>query len=232
MKKTFCIKKNILDDTYPYGKKTREFQFDKIKHYLGIIDSIQDGKSTWGVVQNRRNINGKAPLVKEPVNNDYKRYSDKWGVEQSQSVPLYSLNDTETPERYTEDGSLIKFTPTDDKFATAEPIYITGNWMIPEKYIRQLKDSTVFTKVIVVDRTNQNIATFEKVNSKWLVRSMDNATTGLHHPPLQKETPLGIFVIQEKNQKCFIIKMEQLKLAALLLMPAVFVMVRIFTVFR
>jgi len=58
-----------------------------------------------------------------------------------------------------------------------------------------------FKKVAVVDRTNQNIATLEKDGEQWLIRSQNPATTGAHHPPYQKETPLGVFVVQEKKQK-------------------------------
>jgi lipoprotein-anchoring transpeptidase ErfK/SrfK len=64
-------------------------------------------------------------------------------------------------------------------------------------------DVNTFGKVIFVDRRNQNIATLEKSGDKWLVRSMNPATTGLHRPPYQMETPLGVYVIQEKKQKMF-----------------------------
>lgn len=43
----------------------------------------------------------------------------------------------------------------------------------------------------------------EKADSVWLVRSMNPATTGLHKPPYQQETPLGMFVIQEKKVKMY-----------------------------
>jgi lipoprotein-anchoring transpeptidase ErfK/SrfK len=78
-----------------------------------------------------------------------------------------------------------------------------GEWWVPVNYVLKLAPETIFTKTIFVDRTNQNITTIEKVGDEWRVRSMNPATTGLHHPPFQKETPLGVFVIQEKKPKMF-----------------------------
>ena len=74
-------------------------------------------------------------------------------------------------------------------------------WMVPRKYIETIADTVVFRKAIFVDTKNQNIATMEHVGDKWLVRSMNPATTGLHRPPYAQETPPGIFVIQEKKSR-------------------------------
>ena len=63
-----------------------------------------------------------------------------------------------------------------------------------------------FSKVIFVDRTDQNIATLEKVGTVWYVRSMNPATTGLHNPPYQQETPLGVYVIQEHKPKMYYLR--------------------------
>jgi len=59
----------------------------------------------------------------------------------------------------------------------------------------------VFRHAIFADRHNQNICTVEKVGDKWLVRSMNPSTTGVHRPPYMRETPLGVFVLQEKRLK-------------------------------
>lgn len=69
------------------------------------------------------------------------------------------------------------------------------------KYVKPIADSVTFDKAIFVDVTNQNIATLEHAGSKWLVRSMNPATTGQHRPPYAQETPLGIFVVQEKKAR-------------------------------
>ncbi len=60
----------------------------------------------------------------------------------------------------------------------------------------------VFNKAIFVDRLNQNITTaWRRTGRKWVVRSMNPSTTGLHRPPYAQETPLGMFVLQEKESE-------------------------------
>lgn len=206
IERDFLYTNYILADEYPYKKGTRKFQWDKIRENLALLDSMQRRPASWGILQNRRNINGQAPLVKEHVTSPYNRPADLYGVEQYQSIPLYNPNDTITPERYAEDGSLVKLIQNEDHRALVEPVYYDSRWIIPKKYIKEIKDEMIFKKVIFVDRENQNITTLEKVGEKWIIRSMDHATTGLHHPPYQHETPLGIFVIQEKKPKMFFYK--------------------------
>lgn len=194
-----------LEDVYPYKDTTRVFKWDIIKRDLRLLDSIQLRKAKWGILQNYKNNNGEAPLVKQYERNAYKRVADTLGVERYQSVPLYAVNDTVTPEIYGRDGSLVKLSDEQEgtKFRRIETVYTNGKWSVPKKYIKGIEDSIQFTKAVFVDRIDQNIVTLEKVNDKWLVRSMNPATTGLHNPPHQMETPLGMFVIQEKKAKMY-----------------------------
>ena len=68
-------------------------------------------------------------------------------------------------------------------------------------------DTTVIDKAIFIDRHNQNITTLErKERGYWLIRSMNPATTGQHRPPYAQETPLGMFVLQEKKTKMIFLK--------------------------
>lgn len=65
----------------------------------------------------------------------------------------------------------------------------------------------MFNKAIFIDRHNQNITTLErKEKGCWLIRSMNPATTGQHRPPYAQETPLGMFVLQEKKTKMIFLK--------------------------
>ena len=62
--------------------------------------------------------------------------------------------------------------------------------MIPKKYVKVIGDTVVFNKAIFVDRHNQNITALERTEKgKWVVRSMNPSTTGLHRPPYAQETP-------------------------------------------
>ncbi|MBD8389508.1 L,D-transpeptidase [Dysgonomonas sp. BGC7] len=194
-----------LDDTYPYKDTVRSFQWDKVKERLAYLENIQQEPTEWALLQNYKNLNGEAPLVKTYKRNEYKRIADTLGVERYQSIPLFLPEDSLIGVRYARDGSLVKILDNDSlsKFVEIETTDIGGNWLVPRKYIKRLADSVTFNKAIVVDRNNENITVLEKVGSKWLIRSMNPVTTGLHKPPHQQETPLGMFVIQERKYKMF-----------------------------
>ena len=100
IEKELLYDKHTLEDTYPYKDTTREFQWEKMKERLSLLESIQREPSQWAILQNYKNRNGEAPLVKVFKRDAYKRVSDTLGVERYQSVPLYLLTDTVTPEIY------------------------------------------------------------------------------------------------------------------------------------
>lgn len=204
IEKALLYDQYTLDNTYPYKDTVRVFQWDKIRTELAKIENAQRKPTAWGVVKNRRNINGESPLVKKFRRNAYKNISDTLGTERYQSIPLYLLSDTITPEIYATDGTLFRFIgyTKDSSFVHVAHVYNRGEWLIPKKYVKPI-DTIAFKRIAVVDRTNQNIATLEKdsTHTRWLIRSQNPATTGAHNPPYQKETPLGIFVVQEKKQK-------------------------------
>jgi hypothetical protein len=204
IEKKLTYDKYTLEDTYPYNKKTREFQWDKIKKGLRRLDSFQIQPTRWGVLQNRRNVNGEAPLIKNYKINDFNRIIDTFGTERYQNVPLYALTDSAVPARYGQDGLLVKLLEEGKDYIRFATVYFDGEWITPKKYVRLIPDTMKFDKIIFVDRHNQNITVLEKEdNFKWLIRSMNPATTGIHKPPLNHETPLGLFVIQEKKPKMY-----------------------------
>ena len=209
IEKELLYDNHTLGDTYPYKDTTREFQWEKIRVFLGMFDSLQNEPVQWGILKNRKNFNGEAPLVKHVVEDAYGNMADTFGVERYQSIPLFSLHDTTIPERYAFDGSLIKI--IDDKGDSMDMVSIwstTNNeeWKVPRKYIKYISDTVIFEKIIFVDRHNQNLTTLEKKDKKWLIRSMNPATTGVYRPPYMQETPLGVFVVQEKKVKMFYFK--------------------------
>jgi hypothetical protein len=207
IKKDLLYDKYTLEDTYPYKDTTRSFQWDKIKERLALLENIQQTPSQWGILQNYKNRNGEAPLVRHYKRNAYKRIADTLGIERYQSVPLYLLTDTLVPERYGEDGSLVRFLADGENFVKVSPIYIGEEWYVPKRYVKVLPDTTHFIKTIMIDRRDQNIMTLEQTGeAQWTVRSMNPATTGRHRPPYAQETPLGIFVLQEKKTRMVFLK--------------------------
>lgn len=191
-----------LEEVYPYKDTIRLFQWDKMRKELVKVENVQRDSVSWGVFQNRQNKNGESPLVKKFARNAYKRIADTLGVERFQSVPLYLLTDTVVPEIYGRDGSLAQMIGEEGSFYHVKTIYKAGEFYVPKKYVKSIETKS-FTRVAMVDRTNQNIATLEKESKRWLVRSMNPATTGLYKPPYQLETPTGIFVVQEKKEKMY-----------------------------
>ncbi|MDR2040391.1 MAG: L,D-transpeptidase [Bacteroidales bacterium] len=206
MEKDFLYDQYTLPDSFPYESTVRKFQWDKIRRHLVFLDSIQQGNVRWGILQNYRNMNGKAPVVKVNHKNEYNSISDAFGVDQNQSVPLFFPDNRTVAERYGKDGSLVKYIADTAGFTKIDVISIEGEWLVPKKYIRPINDTVIFKKAIFVDRTNQNITVLEKVGAIWLIRSMNPATTGRRKPPFERATPTGIFVIQGKKGQMFFYK--------------------------
>lgn len=208
LEKDFLYDQHTLEDIYPYKDTTRQFQWSKIKEKLAFVVNFQKDKKIYAILQNYKNKNREAPVVKNFVRNAYTRVSDTLGVERYQSAPLYEVNDTSTPTIYGRDGSLVELLSSDTlDMVSIKGISFEGTWQVPKRYVKTIGDSVTFNHVVFVDITNQNICTVEKVDDeKWLIRSMNPATTGLHNPPYAHETPVGIFVIQENKYKMFFYK--------------------------
>lgn len=201
IEKSLLYDKHTLDDTYPYKDTTRSFQWNKIRERITWLESIQREPATWSVLQNYRNKNGEAPLVRNYHRDSYRRIADSLGVERFQGVPLYLTTDTAVPELYGRDGALVKHLEDYTNFIKVASVHTGQEWMVPKKYIKTIPDTVVFRKAVFVDTHNQNICTLEQDSGKWFVRSMNPATTGLHRPPYAQETPPGVFVIQEKKPR-------------------------------
>ena len=206
IEKALTYDQHTLEDIYPYKDTTRVFQWDKIKKLLFVLDSIQQQPENWGILQNYKNFKGEAKLTKTFVRDEYKKVSDTLGVQRYQSVPLYNLSDSVTPILYGRDGSLIKYKNDTTNFLSFEVMGIEGEWMTEKKYIRNIADTITFTHAVFVDVLNQNITSLEKNDSVWYIRSMNPCTTGMHRPPYQQETPVGMYVLQEQKAKMFYLK--------------------------
>ena len=177
--------KYTLDDVYPYRDTVRVVKWDIVRKSLAFIENMQEQPAAWGVFQNYKNRNGEAPLVATYRRNVYRRVSDTYG----------------------RDGSLAEVLSRQGGFYKVKPVTIDEEWLIPERYLKPLPDSVSFRHVVFVDRKDQNIATLEwKERGTWFIRSVNPATTGLHNPPYGQETPLGLFLIQEKKSRMVFLK--------------------------
>lgn len=205
--KELLFDKYTLKDEYPYQDTVRSFKWDAIRKCLAFIENLQYDANRWAIFQNYKNVNREAPLVRKYTQNVYRRIADTLGVERYQSVPLYLPSDTLVPERYGRDGALVSFLGETGSFYRVSPVSIEGEWWVPRRYVKLLSDSTQFNHVVVVDRGDQNIATLERLEEgTWAIRSMNPATTGMHRPPYAQETPLGMFVVQQKKSRMVFLK--------------------------
>lgn len=203
LSKAISYNRYTLEDEYAYEDTVRVFQWDKIKEQLAIIENLQLDSKRFAVLQNYNNINGKAPAVATPVQDDRDRLSDTLGTARDQSIPLYKPGNSDAPLIYGRDGWLVELLSSDTaaRVKVAGPSF-DGSWEVPKQYVTPLSDSARFDQVVVVDVTNQNIATLERSDEgAWQILSMNPATSGKHDPPYAMETPLGIFVLQEKKPK-------------------------------
>ncbi len=177
IEKKFLYNQHTLPDTFPYKDGTREFQFDKIKARLYMLDSLQQGTPSFGIIQNRKNIHGRPANVKDFTTNEYHTVADRYGVQGTQSAPLYAPGEfgSQPPVRYGRDGSLVKILGHNaaETAWLVESFNAPGKWEVPYKYVKPIT-TTRFNKVVMVDLTNQDIATLERDGrgEKWLVRSM------------------------------------------------------------
>lgn len=205
--KEFLYDKYTLEDTYPYKDTVRSFKWDVIRNCLAYIENMQRDSVKWVVLQNYKNQNREVPLVKKFVRDAYRRVADTLGVERYQSVPLYLPADTLVPERYGRDGTLAYLIREEGNFDRIHPVTLEEDWLAPRRYLKRLADSTVFDRVVFVDRLDQNITTLEQVGKgKWKIRSMNPATTGRHAPPYGQETPLGMYLVQQKKERMIFLK--------------------------
>ena len=77
--KELLYDKHTLEDTYPYKDTTRHFQWEKIKERLALLENIRIKPAQWCILQNYKNQNGEAPLVKNFKRGAYKRIADTLG---------------------------------------------------------------------------------------------------------------------------------------------------------
>ncbi|WP_437918953.1 L,D-transpeptidase [Sphingobacterium sp. LRF_L2] len=208
LSKELSYDKHTLEESYPYKDTSRHFQMEKIKEKLALVENFQRVPANYAVLQNYKNRNQEAPLVKNYHRNEYTRISDSLGNERYQSAPLYVVGETKTPTLYGRDGFLVKLQSADTlDMVKVEGISFEGVFEVPKRYVKSLGDTVNFHHIAFVDVTNQNILTAERQGDcKWVIKSMNPATTGRHKPPYAQETPTGMYVIQEKKTKMFYYK--------------------------
>lgn len=202
--KDYQFDKYLLEDTYPYKDTTRRIKWSVIRDSLAVIENSMQRPERWGVLQNYKNMNGEAKVIRTWHRNEYKLVTDSLGVSRYQSAPLYLPADSIIPRRYGRDGTPVHLLDSIGLFYRLILINSQEEWLVPRQYVKSLPLGTVFTHAVFIDVTDQNIAFLRRESQgHWVALSTNPATTGKHNPPYGHETPLGIFMIQQKKKKMF-----------------------------
>ncbi len=170
----------------------RTFQFPKMSEAITLLKNDADNHLT-AYISNYKNINGQPPY-----------YSgsgvDAYGVERYQSAPAYFEANTESGFRYIEDGTLVSILEERENFYKINTLNFAGDFYVPKRYVSLSNSIDQLTKVIVVDRNNQNEGVFEYIDNQWNLISYIYATTG-ESAQFKQPTSLGYFMAIQKVDK-------------------------------
>lgn len=198
--------KYTLKDTYTYNKTRRQIQWAQIRSKLALVENMQEGSFQWGVLQNYKNLKGKAPHPKNP-RIEGKKVFDSLGIERYQAIPLYEEEDLEQPLLYARDGWIAINKGLENDYYRVYPLELEREFLVPRTYFKPLPDRVSFHHAIFIDRKRQYIVTLERIKPlQWAIRSVNPSTTGRNKPPYSQETPIGMFLLQGKKEKMSYLK--------------------------
>lgn len=192
--KVFWKNGDEIEYGYVFGTlgQPRSFQFDKMKESITALKNEVDSTTT-AYVSNYKNRNGTAPLYKGET-------EDKYGIKRYQAAPAYIEPKTDSEFRYISDGTLVTILGKSDKFYKIRTLNFEGEHWVPRKFITSWNSIKELTKVIVVDRKNQNEGVFEYRDGKWNLISYTFATTG-EKAKYKEETSLGYYMAIQTRER-------------------------------
>lgn len=164
---------------------SRTFQFDKMVSSILKLQSEVDYTVT-AYINNYKIRTGFPPLYHGST-------VDAYGIKRSQSAPAYLSADYSSEFRYIQDGSLVTILGESGMFYKIMTLQFEGAYFVPKRYISLNNSIDSLTKVIVIDRKNQNEGVFEYIEGKWNLISYTYATTGANEK-YKEPTPLGYFM--------------------------------------
>lgn len=170
----------------------RSFQFVEMEEAINLLKNEVENNTT-GFISNYKNRNGLPPAY------GGKNY-DKLGNLRQQSAPAYISREDEEEFVYLADGTIVSILDENDKFYRITTSSFEGEYWVPKKYVSFRNSLEELTKVVVVDRSNQNQGAFEYMDGQWHLVSYTLATTGANEQ-YKFETPLGYYMaIETKPQ--------------------------------
>jgi len=172
--------------------KPRNFRFDK------MLDAINDLKQQVDqgelhFVSNYKNQNGTPPQEGNAA-------IDEYGYRVYHSAPAYEQADTASTYRYIPDGMLVRMLDENGEFYHVNVPTFGGDFYIQKQYIDTNVTLSQLNHIVVVDRNQQNQASFELNENVLSLVSYTLASTGIPGE-FSYETTLGIYKAIQKRER-------------------------------
>jgi len=172
--------------------KTRNFRFDK------MLDSINDLKQQVDqgelhFISNYKNQNGTPPQEGNAA-------IDEYGYRVYHSAPAYEQADTASTYRYIPDGMLVRILDETGEFYHVNVPTFGGDFYIQKQYIDTNVTLSQLNHIVVVDRNQQNQASFELNENGLSLVSYTLSSTGIPGE-FSYETTLGIYKAIQKRER-------------------------------
>jgi len=172
--------------------KTRNFRFDKMLESINELkQQVTQGELHF--ISNYKNQNGAPPQEGDIA-------VDEHGYRVYHSAPAYEQADTDSNFRYIPDGMLVRMLGEVGEFYQVNVPTFGRDYYIPKQYIDTDVTLNQLNHVVVVDRMQQNQASFELNENGIRLISYTLSTTGIPGD-FTYETTLGIYKAIEKKER-------------------------------
>lgn len=170
----------------------RVFRFSRMQDAVNELKQ-QVAQGALHFIRNYKNQNGAPPAKGDAA-------VDEHGYRAYHSAPAYERADTDSDFRYIPDGMLVRILDeTGDLYHVNVPAF-GGDYYVPKKYIDPNATLSRLNHVVVVDRDQQNQASFELGESGLNLISYTLSTTGFPGD-FSFETTLGSYKAIEKKER-------------------------------
>ena len=170
----------------------RNFRFDSMKEAINQLKQQLD-QGNLHFISNYKNQNGTPPQLGEAA-------IDQYGYRFYHSAPAYAEASTDSDFRYIPDGILVRVLNETEEFYHVNVPTFDGDYYIPKQYIDTDVTLSTLRHVVVVDRNQQNQASFEIGENGLNLVSYTLSTTGIKGE-FSFETTLGIYKAIEKRER-------------------------------
>ncbi|ABR49101.1 hypothetical protein Amet_2951 [Alkaliphilus metalliredigens QYMF] len=149
----------------------RNFRFDRMQDAINELRE-QVAQGALHFISNYKYENGVPPQEGDAA-------VDEYGYRVYHSAPAYEQADTDSEFRYIPDGILVRILDETDELYHVNVPTFNGDFYVPKQYIDPEVTLSQLNHVIVVDRDQQNQASFELNENELNLVSYTLATTGI-----------------------------------------------------